>query len=68
MKFSKHEHNSQLSYPDHIHCNLQVSVHYMKLIATLYDTLCEKSLLICVISNKNPVVHPNISNIYTFSP
>ena len=42
MKFSKHENNSQLSYPDHsryhnvnFHCNLQVFlicwVHYMKL-------------------------------------
>ena len=38
----------------------------MKLIA-IYDSLFEKSLLVCVISDKNPV-QPNIfSSIYSFT-
>ena len=32
----------------------------MKLTA-VQDTLCEESLLICVISDQNPVVHPKLS-------
>ena len=68
---------SPLSYPDHsgyhnvnLHCNLQVFlislVYYMTLIA-IWDTLWEKKLLICVISDKNQVVHPKISCQYIFA-
>ena len=78
IKLFKHECNSQLSYPDcsryhnnNLHGNLQVfliyQVHYMTLIAK-QDTLWKKSLLICMLSDKNQVVHPNIScQMYTFT-
>ena len=80
MNFSKHEHNSKLPYPDHsryhnvnLHCNLQVFL-YVKYINMKLKFCCiiyfvwEKVLLICMISDKNPVVHPNISSqIYIFT-
>ena len=37
-------------------------VYYSKLIAML-DTFCQKSMLICVISDINHIVHPNISHL-----
>ena len=61
----------QLSYPDHsgyhvnLHFNSQMFatclVHYMKLIGVL-DTLCQKNMLICVISDINQAVHPKNSH------
>ena len=40
-------------------------VHFMKWI-TVLDTLCQKSKLICVISDVNQVVHSNISSNIQF--
>ena len=63
FKFFEHEHNCQLSYPDHLEHQLAFYwqtfatclVDYMKWIAVL-DTLCEKSMLICVTSDFYQVV------------
>ena len=61
MIFSEHKRNCQLSYPDNSGCHYinmyfkwqtfaTYSVHYMKWL-TILDTLCQKSMLICVISD-----------------
>ena len=72
MKFSEHERNYQLLYPDHSryhYINLHIKlptfatslVHYMKLIA-LINTIRQKNMLISVISDINQVMHPKMSH------
>ena len=58
MEFSEHECDCQLSHPDHLWKKNMTNWLYMIWIYTL----CKRSILICVISGINQVVHPICSH------
>ena len=76
IKFSEHNCNCQLSYSDHSgHHYIKLGfnwetfatcfLYYMKWIAT-FNTLCQKSMLICVISDINQLYTQKFLIKYTF--